>query len=217
MKLAYLSESEADEAALKILTEAVLKRSTQAIPLAGLRHRGWPAVQNALPAVLRALHYRTDAEGLVILVDSNCSPPHLPAHDPGGAAETKCRLCQLRRIADETLSKVHARSYAPPLRVAIGLAVPAIEAWLLCGVNPHVTEAAWFNALQSRDSKKPYSRQSLKEELYGTSRPSLPLEKAKMAEAARRLAKDLSQLKTSFPNGFGTFAETLQGWVTRPS
>jgi hypothetical protein len=34
------------------------------------------------------------------------------------------------------------------LKIAIGLAVPAIEAWLLCGVDPHITEAAWINGLK---------------------------------------------------------------------
>ena len=62
MKVAYFAESAADEAALTIFTEAILSRKTTPVVHAGLRHRGWPAARDALPAVLRELHYHTDAE-----------------------------------------------------------------------------------------------------------------------------------------------------------
>jgi hypothetical protein len=60
MKIAYFAESPADQAALKILTEAVLGRQTELVNHAGLRHRGWPSVKNALRSVLLELHYHTD-------------------------------------------------------------------------------------------------------------------------------------------------------------
>src|SRR5262249_30858334 len=98
MKIAYFAESPADQAALKILTEAILKKETEPIGYAGLRHRGWPTVRTVLPAVLKEIHYHTDAEGFVLVVDSNGAPPHLPAHEKPNADDPKCRLCELRRI-----------------------------------------------------------------------------------------------------------------------
>ena len=69
MKIAYFAESPADEAALKILTEAILGRQTEPVIHAGLRHRGWPAVRTVLRSVLLELHYHTAAEGFVFIVD----------------------------------------------------------------------------------------------------------------------------------------------------
>ncbi|MDW8309414.1 MAG: hypothetical protein RMK20_08580 [Verrucomicrobiales bacterium] len=213
MKVAFLSESVADEAALKILTDALLGKPTETIPHAGLRHRGWPSIPKLLPAVLRQLHYHTEAEGLVLVVDSNCTPVHSPEHESGDTHPTTCRLCQLRRIAANTLRNVRPRPHAPPLQLALGLAVPAIEAWLLCGKDPHVTEAAWINALESGSSNQPYSKASLKQRLYGTSRPSLALEIETMTRAAHRLAQNLGLLENLFPNGFGSFARDLRSWT----
>jgi hypothetical protein len=58
-------------------SEAILGRQTESVIHAGLRHRGWPTVRTVLPAVLKELHYHTDADGFVLIVDSNGSPPHL--------------------------------------------------------------------------------------------------------------------------------------------
>ena len=171
MKVAYFAESPADQAALTILTEAILSRKTEPVSHTGLRHRGWPTVRTVLPAVLKELHYHTDAEGFVLIVDSNGAPPHLSSHEPPNAADPACRLCQLRRIAAECLGKVRPRANSAPLKIALGLAVPAIEAWLLCGVDPHVTEAAWINGLA--EGRLPYSKHDLKRKAYVTSHPSL--------------------------------------------
>lgn len=169
MKVAFFAESPADQAALAILTEAILGGPTETVLHAGLRHRGWPTVRSVLPAVLKELHYHTDAAGLVVVIDSNGSPPHSLGHESEGRQMPQCRLCQLQGIAREALSKVTPRSGQPALRVAIGLAVPTIEAWLLCGVDPHVTEAAWINGLKEKPGNMPYTKGGLKQQLYGTS------------------------------------------------
>ena len=54
MKVALLSESPADEAALRVLVEGVLRERVQFVEPA-LRARGWPSVAQVLPAVLRHL------------------------------------------------------------------------------------------------------------------------------------------------------------------
>lgn len=169
-------------------------------------------MRTVLPAVLRQLHYHTDAEGLVVMVDSNSSPPHLPSHESTAAEDPKCRICQLRAVGNEVLAKVRPRTGHSALRVAIGLAVPTIEAWLLCGVDPHVTEAAWINGLKERPGNMPYTKGSLKHQLYGTSHPSLALEIERMTAAATRLSQDLARLRTLFPNGFGVLVKELMAW-----
>jgi hypothetical protein len=210
MKVAYFAESPADQAALTILTEAILGGPTEPISYAGLRHRGWPAVRTALRPVLMELHYRTDAEGFVFIVDSNGSPPHLPSHDQPNARDPKCRLCQLRQIIDEVRKQFRPRPHQPPLKMAVGLAVPAIEAWLLCGVNPQVTEMAWINGM--KEGQTPYTKEKLKNEVYGTSRPSLEVETKAMKIAASRLATNLNILETLFPCGFGALKADLKSW-----
>lgn len=113
MKVAFFAESPADQTALTILTEAVLGRKTETVSHKGLRSRGWPTVRTVLPAVLKELHYHTDAEGFVLVVDSNGTPPHLPEHEPPNPPEPMCRFCQLRRVADEALRQVRPRSGSP--------------------------------------------------------------------------------------------------------
>lgn len=210
MKVAYFAESPADQAALTILTDAILGFTTQSISHPGLRHRGWPKVKEVLPAVLKHLHFHSDADGLVFVVDSDDSQPHLAEHEPQNSVEPACRLCQLRRISEVTLQRVRSRQNLPPLKIALGLAVPAIEAWLLCRIDPHVTEAAWINGL--KEGRTPFNLESLKSKLYGTSRPSLPLEIEIMKREATRLAPDIETLRNLFPLGFGALLRDLQRW-----
>lgn len=210
MKVAYFAESPADQATLTILTQVILGKQTEPVIHAGLRHRGWPTVKTVLRSVLLQLHYHTDAEGFVLIVDANGTPPHSAAHEQANAADPKCRLCQLRRIVQEVQQQAGTRQHQAPLKIAMGLAVPAIEAWLLCGVDPHVTEAAWINGL--KEGKMPYTKGSLKNQLYGTSHPSLAIETEAMKVAATRIAANLSSVETLFPGGFGSLLKDLRDW-----
>jgi hypothetical protein len=81
MRLAVFSESPADEAALRILTDGLLGQPTEPADLPALGTRGWPSVRQLLPAVMMNLHYGFHADELVLVVDSDLSPVHLPAHD----------------------------------------------------------------------------------------------------------------------------------------
>lgn len=91
MKVAVLSESPADETAIRILAEACIERKSELVEF-NLRSRGWPSVQRLLPTVMKHLHYRTSADGLIVVVDSNRSPLHAPHHD--AEPPTDCRLCE---------------------------------------------------------------------------------------------------------------------------
>jgi hypothetical protein len=210
MKLAVFSESPADEAAIRILTDALLGRPTEPADLPSLRTRGWPSVRQLLPIVIKDLYYGFHADALVVVVDSDHSPVHLPAHNLPGGAALKCRLCELRTVVNETLRKLRPVQNRTLLRIGVGQAVPSLEAWLRCGHDPHVTEAAWLVAL--RDQQFPYDVRNLKTAVYGTHRPHLAMETECVVREATRLAEDLSALETWFPNGFGALADAIRSW-----
>jgi hypothetical protein len=209
MKVALLSESPADEAAVRMLAEAVLAETIAAVQ-PGLRARGWPNVAQLLPAILRHLHFNTDADGLVVVVDSDDSVVHTAEHEAPGYFHPQCRLCQLRGIFHRTqkrFSPAHGRDRV--LR-AVGIAVPAMEAWYLGGQDPQVTELAWVEG-QARGST-PYTRRDLKWRVYGTDRPGLGFETQRAVECVRRQQRDLRRLEADFPHGFGALARDLRSW-----
>jgi len=202
MSVAILSESSADEAALRVLVDAVLGVKTTPITNFPLQSRGFNAVRGALAAIIRFLHYRTDADGLVVVVDSN--------HSTLEQAAEKNRLRELRETADGVRAHLGSVAGRVPLRVAIGVAAPAIEAWLLCKRYLEISEAAWEQGLSKKQD--PYSKLNLKRRLYGVEFASLELMTEKMTKAASELTADLVQVERIFPKGFGTMAEQLRDW-----
>lgn len=206
MRVAILSESSADEAAVRILAQAILRTTTERHDNIPLRSRGWPSVLNVLRVVIKHLHYNSLADGLIVVVDGNNSPIHAAAHDT--QPDARCRLCQLRGVITTTLPHLRAIPNRPALEWAVGVAVPAIEAWYLCGVNHQASEAGWRSGALVRD------RNELKRQVYGTSRPQLTVQTAKAREAAERLALNVTDLETRFPVGFGTLAIRLRSWAT---
>lgn len=209
MKLAILSESPADEAALRVLVGFVLGEPLQLVT-PSLRARGWPSVEQVLPPILRHLHFNTDAHGLVVVVDSDDSPVHTEAHEAPGFHHPFCRMCRLRSAFRRTMKNLPpAHGRKAPLR-AVGIAVPAIEAWLLCGRDAEVNEATWTRGQEI--GQPPYSRAELKQRVYGTSRPSLPLEIQRAVEEVSRHRGDVRRLEHDFPQGFGLLARDLRVW-----
>src|SRR5262249_49534604 len=213
MRIAVLSESPADEAAIRILIESMLGRPTQSVEPSPrpFRTRGWPFVLQITPNVLSYVHYQTDADACVIVVDTDASPVHQATHEQPGGAVSTCRLCQLRQAVTQTQEQLRSRPGRPPLQVAVGAAVPAVEARYRCGQDPQVTEVAWLRGLQTHSC--PYTQQSLKRDVYGTDRPSLELETRRAVEAARLLTQTLPRLESLFPYGFGSLAHAIRGWV----
>ncbi len=206
MKVALLSESPADEAALRVLVEAVLGARPHFVA-AGLRARGWPNVAQILPAVIRHLHFQTDTDTLVVVVDSDDSVVHTAAHDRPDYFHPQCRMCELRAVfrrAAKKLPPAHGR-----MRVlrGVGVAVPAIEAWYLCGRDASVSEAAWLAGQAS--GWRPYSRAELKWRVYGTDRPSLPHEIRCALHEVERHRRDPRRLENDFP-GFSALAQDLR-------
>jgi hypothetical protein len=213
MKLAILSESPADEAALEVLVGFVLGPFARVETR--LRARGWPSVEQVLPPIIRHLHFQTDADGLVIVVDSDDSTVHTAAHEAPNYHHPFCRICRLRSAFRRTVRNLPpARGRERVLR-AVGLAVPAIEAWLLCGRDTSVTEAAWTQGQAS--GRLPYTRAELKWKVYGTERPSLPHEIKRAVQEVSRHRGDVRRLENDFPNGFGALTRDLRTWANNPT
>lgn len=204
--MAVLSESPADEAVLRVLVTAVLGQQPQFVQ-AGLRARGWPNVAQLLPAVIRHLHFNTDGDFLVVTCDSDDSVVHTAGHDAPGYFHPQCRMCQLRAIFRQTTKKLPpARGRTKVLR-AVGVAVPALEAWLLCGRDAAVGELAWIAAQNS--GQQPYNRKELKWRVYGTDRPTLPHEIRCALQEVERHRRDTRRLEFDFP-GFEVLARDLK-------
>lgn len=208
MKLDVLSESPSDEAAVRIFVDAILGERT--IRVSSLqRPPGWPAVHQFLPTIIRHLHYRTDADALVVVVDSDNSPIHEQSHDMPMGRVVECRVCQLRTTINQV--QIHLRNVSgrASIKIAVGLAVPAIEAWYLCGINLHCTEASLMSRLGA--GAKALKNQ-LKKEVYSTERPLREMQTSRATEEAMRLAQNLNLIERLFPNGFGTLARDIRSW-----
>lgn len=208
MKLAVLSESPADEAAIVVLVQAVLGRKFTRVQTS-LRARGWPSVAQVLPSIIRHLHFNTDTDGLVVVVDSDDSVVHTAAHDAPDYYHPMCRMCQLRAIFRQTMKKLPPAHGRDRVLRGVGIAVPAVEAWYLCGLEDSVTEARWITGQEAL--RAPYTRRELKARTYGTERPTLHLETEIAVKQARRHAHDLRRLENDFP-GFAALASDLRAW-----
>lgn len=209
MKVVVLGESSADEAAVRVIVDEILGVQTIDADVLNLRARGWPAVRDVLSAVIKQLHYRSDVDGLVVVADSNGAVVHVPQHNAVAGGEPGCRVCELRRTVDGVrLNTLAGRS---SLKIAVGVAVPAVEAWYAHGKVPHVNEAAWARAL--KDKVFPFTKLGLKEAVYGTTRPSIQLETDRALEEAARIAGRLDLLEQDFPGGFGALASDLRAWL----
>lgn len=212
MKVAIYGESPADEAALRILVDALMGTPTVPIGLAWLKSRGWPSILQNLPKVLQYLHYQTDAQGLVVVVDSNRSPLPNQPFDKLVVSDDQSRIGRLQRELRLVRGRLASVPQRGELKVALGLAVPTIEAWYRCGLDPHVSEATWIRAAESNEY--PYDGRRLKRDVYGTDRPSLELATEVAAQQAQRLVdeKRFELLEQLFPIGFGSLANGLRSW-----
>ena len=202
MRVAILSESAADEKALRILVDAVLGVRTTPLQDLPLQARGYHAVREALPAIIKFVTFRTDAEGLVVVVDSN--------HSSLEATTGENRLHEFGDLIARTRAGLSKRSSQPALLIAHGVASPAIESWLLCKRDPQISEASWEKGL--RDKREPYTKIGLKRRLLDVDYTSSQLRLQKMTEAATEVAADLSHLEKQFPIGFGSLARQLREW-----
>jgi hypothetical protein len=198
MKFAFISESPADNAALRAFCETLIGghpiecvESLVRIP------GGWTEVIKKLPPALRALRYGTDADVVVVSIDSDSTDL-----TPGSSTN---RLDLLKEIIKKNLSP---RSPADRnLRAISGIAVPAIEAWWLAHNHSDISEIAW---LERKKQRPAYDKLELKRRLYGTERPSISLETDRMVCAAREAARHPDELCKKFPQGLASLVREIQ-------
>ena len=166
-----------------------------------------------LPSILKHLYYHTEVDALAVQVDADCSPLYPPPHD---GSHDQCRLCQITAKINEARNHVGTHPSGFPLHVAVALAIPAIEAWLLNLGDASISEAWWQQCLQGEPrSAFAQRKRELKRRLYGTDRPSLSLMKQHISQHRRLDSQQLSRLESNFPLGLKPFLETVRAW--RPS
>lgn len=210
MRIAVVSESPADEAAIKILVDEIVGNELELFSLR-TRPNGWTKIFELLPNIIYGLHHGTDVEALVVVMDSDESPAHQNAHEPPNEENPECRLCRLRMTVRAALTRLRALPNRTEMKMALGLAVPAIEAWYRAGLDPHVNEVAWNRKLRGEDVS--YDKRSLKRDTYGSDQPNLNMETQAAVAAAQRLTDNLELLERLFPNGFGSLIRDLRGWA----
>jgi hypothetical protein len=203
-----LSESPADEAALRVLVEAALGAAPKFVT-PGLRARGWPNVAQLLPSIIRHLHFQTDTDALAVVVDSDDSVVHTAEHDRPDYFHPHCRMCELRGVFRRTVKKLPPAQGRERVLRGVGIAVPAIEAWYLCGREAGLTVAAGVAGQGS--GRLPYTRAELKLRVYGTDRPSLPLETRCALHEVERHRRDPRRLESDFPS-FAALAREMREW-----
>jgi hypothetical protein len=212
MKIVVLSESPVDEAAIEILIEGLVAAPLQPIGVPWLKTRGWPSLLDVLPKVVQYVHYQTDARGLVVVADSDHSPLHRSSSDPAMVCQDKCRMCHLHQAAAQAKDRLAPVPGRPDLGIAVGIAVPSIEAWYRCGLDHQVGEVVWGRALESGEF--PYDRRRLKQVVYGTRQPTIALGLRIAVEQSRRVVDhgELERLEQLFPIGFGSLAAEVRSW-----
>jgi hypothetical protein len=145
---------------------------------------------------------------LIVVVDSDETAAHDRSHEDAGYVHSDCRCCLLHSTIQGLQKQLPARAKAS-LKIAVGLAVPAIEAWYQCGIDVHSTEARFMR----EDPNTLYElRRELKRKTYGSvPAPGVTLRR-KAVEECTRLAKDLDMFERLFPIGFGMLARSLRSW-----
>jgi len=212
MKIAVLTESPADDDAIHIWVASLLGIETEKASFrAGTR--GWPKVLTLLPTLLKYYHYRTDAEGFVVVVDSDDSPIHNTNHEITGEENPTCRYCLTRKAMEVETRRLASVPGRTPMKFAIGVSSPSIEAWYRCGLDSRVNEATWQRKLDGESGL--YSRLSLKKDAYGTDRPSVQMQQDYISSHSDRLREISPELETLFPRGFGAMANAIRGWLTQ--
>jgi hypothetical protein len=204
MKIAVLAESPADRRAIEVLTCGILDESTQ-FEVIQPRAGGFHAVLSALGPALKNLHYCRTADGLIVVVDADNSPVELD-HPEG-------RMSVVLTAVRQTQDGLAEMPGYDPIKVAVGVAVPSLEAWLLSRDNHECTEAAWV-VRKNAGTLSATEILDLKNQLYGTDRPDLVLETTRMVEMCDAVIPEggLDVLAQAFPYGFGPLLNELRAW-----
>src|SRR5688572_12174144 len=104
MKITIVSESPADEEAIRILLDGIRGTPFEVMPLIRRRPQGWTDVVKSMPAVVKEVFFNFEAEALAVVIDSDLSPVHAPEHEGLGAPFAKCRYCELKATIERTVA-----------------------------------------------------------------------------------------------------------------
>jgi hypothetical protein len=213
MKIGFYCESPADQAAMAVFAEGILGEPPEPIstPLEG---QSMPRFLHALDGVFRGIYFNSDAEGLIIVCDADNTGLHDPDREAPAGCGQHCRYCRCHKIIAAVRQQLKPRPRGQELKVAIGLAVPTIEAWYLVGKNHQVGEAQWAVGLQ-QGGQIPFTSPQLKTMVYKTARPPIELETERAVAEARRIIQDVSAIETAFPKGFGLMAQEIRRWINQ--
>jgi hypothetical protein len=211
MKVAILSESPADEAAIRILIEGILGESIEPVTFRA-RAGGWNAVIRVISPTLKDLHYRRTADALVVVIDSDNSQVHDDSHGDLEDVPDDCRTCGLRSAIKSCQDGLKTVPGLSPIPTAIAVPTPAIEAWYLFGEDSNCTETGWKQRQQTNVSSVGEIHR-LKILAYGNDRPDIKLQKTVGIERAHRLLDQLEELAGYFPNSFGSLAREIRKWT----
>jgi hypothetical protein len=212
MRVAVLAESDADARALYTLASAVLAVPMERTLPEWDPPEGWPNLLGVIPVALRACYLNNLADGVICAADSDDDPIHVNEDEHVGGTSDRCRFCRIEKLISLTIGSAALRAGRKPLRTAIAIASPAIEAWYLFGREPHAKEDTWIESLKRNEPSRPF-RLRLKKKVYDTERVGRNKKFRRAIEEAERLKADVRGLEAAFPNGFGAFARQLRTWV----
>lgn len=161
---------------------------------------GRESVFRNLNRTLLALAGRGSADLLVVCVDSDLEPLHAAGQT---CSNERCPFCRLDHRARQVASE-HPHMRFPD--VAIGVAVPAIEAWLLFGRRSECTEAGWAQQGKRRTEE---TKRELKRILHGPGPVPSKTKHATLRLEARRVL-GFDDLEAHFPVGLAPLLQKLR-------
>jgi hypothetical protein len=96
MRIGFYCESPADQAAMAVFAEGILGKPPDPINM-DLEAHCVPAFFSALAGVFRGLHYNSDADGLVVVVDGDDTDPTIPITTTPGTVKPIAVSARLAR------------------------------------------------------------------------------------------------------------------------
>ena len=143
MNVALLAESEVDQQILEYLVSTILAQRVDVALPRKFEVMGRPGVRNTLPSFVKHTHYCTNADRIVATADADGPLDH------NQDERCACRLCEPRGAALRGLGELQETQRQDLPTLAIGIAVPAIEAWLLVNKRPDMREANFATVSES--------------------------------------------------------------------
>ncbi len=208
MKIGYYRESPADSSSHGNLRGGNSRRRGATDSTLDLEAHSVPGFFSALNSVFRGVHYNSDADGLVIVVDADHTELHDPSHDTNTAKD--CRYCQASNIIQRARTQLQPRIGRPELKVAIGVTLPSIRSWVIVWQIDEVGEAAWKTSLAS--GKRLFTSQNLKKWCTARIAPRSNWRRNVRSRETLRIRENLKSIEDAFPIGFGLLAQEIRSW-----